>query len=372
MGDFERVPWGKILSYDADVTCVADARGRGKTFGMREIFLRDALRHHMNFVQIVRSESRIPQISTGFFDALYKPNARGEATSAVARRNPCVFKRYGHDYLWQRVPEEAHDNPKWKPKKSQWERCGYFVSLSKAQQYKEQTFVNVRRLCLDEALIERPNGHNNYLPYEFIDLVSLVSSCVREQPGDGRHKPNVYLLSNACSIVNPYFQHYGIANVPPDGFSWHANKTFLLYVGHDTAYGDAMATQTVAGRMSQGTQAAAMINENKFVSVRSWAVAQKTPHATFMYGFICNGYQYGVWSDMREGLFFVNDNVPRNASPVFALTTADNGINYVIGKRAEHVMRQLYDIYTYKQVRFSTAAIQERVETEVFPIYGLR
>lgn len=370
--ELARVPWNRILSYDADVTCIADARGRGKTFGMREIFLRDAIRHNQNFVQIVRTETRIPQISNGFFDALYKPNARGEATSEFARRNPCVFKRQGHDYLWQPVPEGAREDPKWKPKKKEWRRCGYFVSLSKAQQYKEQTFVNVRRLCLDEALIERPNGHNNYLPYEFIDLVSIVSSCVREQPGDGRHKPNVYLLANACSIVNPYFQHYGIANVPPDGFSWHANKTFLLYVGHDTAYGQTMASDTVAGRMSQGTAAAAMINDNQFVTKRDWAVAPKTARATFMYGFVCNGTSYGVWSDMREGLFYVNEQVPRNANPVFALTASDNSINYVIGRRAEPVLRGLYEMYEYKQVRFSSASVQERVEREVFSLYGMR
>lgn len=368
----ERVPWNKIFSYDADVTCVADARGRGKTFGMREQFLRDAVRDGLNFVQIVRTETRIPQISTGFFDALYKPDAEGVATSAYAREHPAVFRRVGHDYLWQPVPPDARDDPRWRPSKRAWERCGYFVSLSKAQQYKEQTFVNVRRLCLDEALIERPTGRNNYLPYEYVDLVSLVSSCTREQPGDGRHKPNVYLLSNACSIVNPYFQHYGIDHVPPDGLSWWGNKTFLLYVGHDSEYGEAMATGTVAGRMAQGTRAAGMINDNRFVTTRDWAVARKPSRAQFTYGFVCNGAEYGVWSDMREGCFYVTSRIPRNASPVFALTASDNGVNYVMAARAQPIMQRLYDMHTWHMVRFESAAMQERCEREVFSLYGMR
>ena len=78
---FKRVPWDKILSYDADVTMIADSRGRGKTFGMREQFLRDYNKNHNCFVQIVRHESRIRQIANGYFDALYKLNTQGETTS---------------------------------------------------------------------------------------------------------------------------------------------------------------------------------------------------------------------------------------------------------------------------------------------------
>lgn len=368
---FERVPWNKILSYDADVTMVADSRGRGKTFGMREQFLRDFVKERRCFVQIVRHESRIRQIANGYFDALYKPNADGVATSGLARRHPYVFRKQGHDYLCQKVPADA-DPATWKPKKGAWERIGYFVSLSKAQDYKEMTFANVRRLCLDEALIQNPNGHHNYLPLEFEQLVSVVDTCTREQPGEKTHKPNVYLLSNACSLVNPYFQHYGITSLPPDGFSWWGNKTFLLYVGNDTEYANAKATETVAGRMSENTVTAKMANENQFVTARTGLVKKKTPDARFNFGMVCNGQKYGVWLDLREGLYFVNGKIPDHAQPVYALTTADNGVNYIVAKRSQSTIQNLVEMYSLGLVRFSTPVIRERCENEVFRMYGLR
>lgn len=372
MHDFARVPWRKILSYDADVTMVADARGRGKTFGMREQFVRDALAKQSTFVQIVRHESRIKQVANGYFDALAKPNAEGQATSEVFRGHHFIFRRQSRDMLWQDVPPERLEDPKYKPDPKKWERIGYFVSLSKAQDYKEMTFARVRRLCLDEALIQNPNGRHNYLPMEFEQLISIVDSCTREQPGDSRHKPNVYLLSNACSIVNPYFQHYGITSIPPDGFSWWGGKTFLLFVGSDAGYSEAKATQTVAGRMSANTATAAMANDNRFVSARLGLVQGKTPAARFQYGLACNGCKYGVWLDLAEGLYYVNEQVPNGATPIYALTTADNALNYVMARRSQPVMQSLIEMYSLGLVRFSTPAVRERCETEVFRLYGLR
>ena len=368
---YERVPWNKILSYDADITMIADSRGRGKTFGMREQFLRDFVNNQKCFVQIVRHESRISQIANGYFDALYKLNDDGACTSEVARTNKLVFKRKGHDFLAQPVPQDA-DTAKWKPKQGAWERMGYFVSLSKAQDYKEMTFANVRRLCLDEALIQNPNGHHNYLPLEFDQLISVVDTCTREQPGSKQHKPNVYLLSNACSIVNPYFQHYGITSLPPDGFSWWGNKTFLLYVGNDAEYASAKAADTVAGRMSENTVTAAMANDNQFVTARTGLIRKKTSAARFNFGIVCNGQKYGVWLDLSEGLYFVNSKIPEHSKLVYALTTADNAVNYIVARRSEPIIQNLVEMYSLGLVRFSTPVIRERCENEVFRMYGMR
>lgn len=368
---YDRTPWGKILSYDADLTMIIDSRGRGKTFGMRERFLRDAQGGH-TFVQIVRHEYRIRQVASGYFDALLKPDADGLPTSEAVRGHRYAFRRRGHDYLWQEASEAERENPSWEPSPKAWERMGYFVSLSKAQDYKELTFANVRRLCLDEALIQNPNGHHNYLPMEYEQLISIVDSCTREQPGDGRHKPNVYLLSNACSIVNPYFQHYGITTVPPDGLSWWGRKTFLLYVGNDTEYAQAKAADTVAGRMSRNTVTAEMANENSFVTARTDLIAPKTPAARFAFGMVCEGTRYGVWVDLDAGLYYVNDRVPNGARPVYALTAGDNAVNYLVARRSQRSIQDLVEMYSLGLVRFSTPVLRERCEMEVFRLYGLR
>lgn len=364
------VPWTKIFSYDADVTMVADSRGHGKTFGLREQFLRDFIKHGQTFVQIVRTEAKIVPTSRGYFDALAKPNAKGEMTSKVLRKNPYVFRRSGNDYLAQKVPRDA--GATWKPKKKNWERIGYFVSLSKAQDYKMMTFANVRRLCLDEALIEHPSGPNNYLPYEFDSLVSIVDTCTRERADDGKHKPNVYLLTNSCGIVNPYFQHYGINEVPPEGFSWYGGKTFLLWVGNDAAYAEEKRSGTVAGRMSIGTESDAMVNSNQFLNARTGLIEGKTSAADFVCAIKCRGFIYGVWLDISRPMYYITSRVPEKAGPTYALTTEDNDISYIIAMRTTPRIESIIDAYRIGAVRFDKAGTREKFERDVLGMFGFR
>lgn len=366
----ERTPWQKILTYDADITMITDARGRGKTFGMRQQFLKDWLQNHHTFVQIVRHEYRIPEISNGYFDALSKPiDNKGTPASPLLHNKHIRFKRRGHDMLAAIIPHDQWNNPDYTPK---WERIGYFVSLSKAQDYKELTFRDVRRLCLDEALIQNPNGHHNYLPLEFEQLISIVDSTTREQPGQKQHKPNIYLLSNACSIVNPYFQHYGIDHIPPDGFSWWGGKTFLLYVGHDLQYADEKARHTVAGRMSRQTETAGIANNNQFMNARLDLVQQKTSQAVFTYAMAYQGQKYGIWTDLNQGLYYITQRIPKDAAPIYALTTSDNRLNYLIATRSTPQIQSLLDMYSLGLVRFDTPATREQVENGIFRLYGLR
>lgn len=366
----ERTPWQQILTYDADISMITDARGRGKTFGMRRQFLKDWIDNHYTFVQIVRHEYRIPEISNGYFDALQKPDTDGKPVCDLLKNRRMLFRRKGHDMLCCTMPQDKWHDPDWTPPK--WDRIGYFVSLSKAQDYKELTFQNVRRLCLDEALIQNPNGHHNYLPMEFEQLISIVDSTTREQPNSKKHKPNVYLLSNACSIVNPYFQHYGITDIPPDGFSWYGNKTFLLYVGHDLEYADLKAKQTVAGRMSLHTNTADMANGNHFVTARTEYIANKTPQARYIFGMAYMGSTFAVWVDLNEGLYYITSQIPKDPTPVYALTTADNRFNYLVATRQTPQIQSLMNMYSLGLVRFNTPTVREQVETGIFKLYGMR
>lgn len=367
-------PWQQIFSYDADVTCVTDIRGTGKTFGLREQFLRDCIKEQRTFVQMVRSENRINKIMKDYFSALSKrytsgPKA-GRPHSEYWEKNPCVFRYQNSEAYYQRIPEGAGED--WKPDKKAWERVGYFVSLSQYQNYKEQTFTNVRRLTLDEALIEHPDGKHNYLPYEWERIVSIVDSCTRERPDSDEHKPNVYFLANACSIVNPIFQHYGITTVPPDGFSWYGDKTFLLYVGSNAAYGAAKAADTVAGRMSRGTSSADMTNNNRFNTARTNLIQKKTSDARFIFGMACYGTLYGVWVSFKTGLYYINSQVPADAGQVYALTAQDNNLNYIVARRMERRISDLVECYSLGVVRFESPALRERCENEVFKLYGIR
>lgn len=364
-------PWEKIFSYDADITMVVEARGHGKTFGLHEQFLRDWILQGSRFVNVSRYESEIPDAARGYFDGLYKLNDEGVAASEFARKYDVVFTRTGHTMLAQVRPPDA--DASWKPKKGQWKPIGYFVSLSQYQSYKPMSmaFAGVRRIVLDEALIERPDGRHNYLPDEYERLASIIDSTTRERADSKLHKPNVYLLANAWSIFNPYFERYGITTVPPYGFSWWGGKQFLLYVGDDKEYSHAKSMGTVAGRMLAGVgDSNTALTNNTFLDADGDMIGRKTSRAAFEYGFVIEGRQVGVWCDFYEGYYYLTNKVAKEGQ-MYALTTADARINMVLAKRSQPQMQALMECYRLGMVRFEDYNLRRFFETRVAPLYGV-
>lgn len=370
----KRTDWTKMFSYDADVTMIIGARGIGKTFALREQFIRDYLNDGSRFVAVARYETMIPVIARDYFGALTKPNGKGEATSPLMRKHHMIFRKTGYTLETCEIPTDKWDDPTYHPKGDMWHVIGYFVSLSKYQMYKEMTFTNVRRILMDEAVIERPSLSNRYLTDEYDRLVSIVDSVSREQADSGLHKPNVYLLGNSGSVVNPYFQHFGVDTIPQTGFSWWGGKTFLLYVAENREYSRRKATDTVAGRMSRGARSAEMANDNRFTVDDDTMIVPKKPKGTYyMFGMKCGGYTFGVWGCASENWYYVCTKIPRGEeSMIYALTTSDNKINYIMADRSQPQMQILMECYKLNMLRFDTIATRRNFETYVCAMYGLR
>lgn len=366
-----RTPWQKILSYDADVTMVIESRGHGKTWGLREQAWRDWLKDGTRFCAVCRFDTELSDMARDFFGALQKPNKDGVATSRWMREKHWIFRRKGDMCQTCEVPEEHVGDLTWRPAKGQFQTVGYFVSLSNYQRYKSLTFQRVRRIIFDEALIENPGGRHDYLPGEFDRLVSVVDSVSRETPGSGQHKPNVYLLANAVDLANPYFLHFGVRQIPPEGFTWYAEKTFLLYRGVDKEYSRAKASDTVAGRMSRGTAAAAASVDNEFVTRGTGMVESKPSDAVCKFAVSMGGRKFSVWVSLNAGFYYVTPRVP-NGIPTFAITTADNSINYLLARRGEPELRLLADDYRLGLVRFTDEQTEELFIRDFLPLYGFR
>lgn len=360
-------PWQKIFSYDheADITFVIEARGHGKTFGLREQFIRDFINRKEHFCVVTRHDNQIPEIARDYFGLLYKPDSSGLPSSKIVRKHNFIFKKEGYVYYIQELANKSD-----KPDADKWETIGYFASLSQAQKYKEMTFTNVRRMVFDECLIEQPNARTNYLPSEFEAFTSLVYTIFREQPNN-MHKHNIYLLSNACNMVNPYFEKYNINRIPDKGFSWWGNKQLLLYVGNDDDYSTQMAENTIAGRMAQRSEYGQLALNNSFKeSNETDYISRKTRNAKLLYGLSVKGHTLYVWCDLNIGLYFINQQkVNDDRIPVYALTFADNRINYIIARRNMPQIMGLVNMFKYNCVRFDSFETQTLCLQNVFRIY---
>ena len=89
------------------------------------------------------------------------------------------------------------------------ESCGYAISLNSADQIKKYSHLlsDVVRMLFDEFQSES----SHYCPNEIKKFQSVHTSIARGHGKQTRYVP-VYMLSNAVSILNPYFVEFGISD----------------------------------------------------------------------------------------------------------------------------------------------------------------
>lgn len=334
--------WNKTISFDAPLTMVVTVRNEGKTYGLRKQFYKDWTSRGHRFAHICRTVEELKKAKLNYFDKLME---KGDVDGERYEFAICGFE--------QRVRlRDAGDG-----KPGPWEVMGYFVALTQQQMNKETTFAKVKRIVMDEAILDHRDRYHDYLDFEYDKFVNLVSSLTREDPDSpGGIEPRIYLLANACDLFNPYFQAYGIVDEPRYGYSWHAGKTFLLHFKEPS--GERDMSDTVVGRLAANSKVTDVFTENRFINSKSDFVAKKTSRAKHVFGIVFMGRGYGIWCDESAGLYYVNEQIPSDSKHVYSLTTDDDAPNYIAAKRSNRVLRQFREFYYLGVLRFSSEAVR--------------
>ena len=346
--------WERTFSYDADVTMVIGARGVGKTFGLRRQFLRDYIKNGFRFVELVRFKNELSGVSTGYFDRVSK----------LKEFDGWVFRTDAHYAYAGKKGKDANA-------KIDWHICGYFIALTDAQKMKKKTFDNVKRIVLDEAILERSDRYHDYLPNEFGILANIVDTVSRERADTESLRPRIYLLGNACDLGNPYFAAYGIGADLKFGYRWYKNKTFLLHYVDAGGYAVEKLIGTVSGRMIAGTTEGEVSAKNEFVGISMQFVEPKPKHARFTFGIVFCGKKFGVWTDYINGFYHVTDTIPNNSEAIYYLANDDAKVNYIAAKKGSKLFKGFSEAYYAGIIRYETVDIKKGF-VEVLKAFGIR
>ena len=325
--------WQKTLSYDSPITMVVGARGVGKTFGIRLQCVKDWLKDGSRFVEVSRFKAEQGEIAKGYFDRLqpFFPDL--------------LFKVEGTRGYVAKKPESEDDQP-------EWDVICYYVAMTELQKSKRSTYEKVRRIIMDEAIIEHSDRYHRYLPGEWNILANLVDSVSRERPESEVH-PRVYLLGNAVDLVNPYFEEMGIFSPPTRGYSWHLNKLCLLHYVDDAEYGQAKQSKTVAGRMLAGTEAGNSAAFSDFSREFEGSIAKKPSSARFQFAIRWQKHAWGLWLEESEGRYYVSSKVPKNAKAI-ALSIGEVAPNRPMIERTAPTMRAILGLARMDGLRFES------------------
>lgn len=352
-----------LLAYNADVNAIIYARGLGKTFSLRKHYINTYLKSGIRFLAMTRYKNELSKFSEDFFAKV---------------QNEGYFENYHFRYD---IKGAYIEKKKAKPKdgkkadtKSVYHQIGYFGALTEAQNMKKRTFVNVREFELDEAFIDFTlDKYHNYLPNELEIIANIIDSASRERADNTKlRKPRLFLMANAVDLVNPYFIHYGIKEPPPEGFSWHGNKTFLVDYMKTGEYSYNKQVGTVAGRILANSVSGAANVLNEFYVAKNGLIKRKTANAKFDFGYIYKQQPIGVWLDLNEGYYYISRKIPNNTNrPIFSLLGEDGNINYIAADRMNKVLRGFGDLFYKGCIRFEDEALR-RDFLESMKMYGVR
>lgn len=342
-----------ILPRNADVNMIIGARGLGKTYGVRKYMIEDYLKNGYCFVEVTRFREENNDVAANYFSRIVQDN---------------IFP----DYDFRTTNKIAEIRKKKTGKKeNQWKTLGYFIPLSLQQQKKKSTYVNVRNICMDEIIIDNDDRYHTYLKNEFEQLAKLVDTVTRERADDtGLRKPRLFLLGNACDAFNPYFRHYDVPLEPEYGLQWLGGKTCLFDYVRDDEYAEQKTRNTVAGRMLKNNDD--VTSKNKFARYNTDFIEKPHGHAKLTYVFRWLQNEYGVYVDLRCGYVFVSSKYDSGVHvPYFAITRADNKLNYLTANMAKDLIRNLTSYYALGYLRYDTVETQHAV-SEMLRNFGVK
>lgn len=349
----------KTLSFDALFTMIITSRGRGKTYGVRKQSIKDHIKDGSTFAEICRFKDEIKNIKNGYFDKIILNNEFPDYEFKIEGNKGFIAKKI--------VNNEQNK----KKNKLNWEFLCGFYALSEYQNIKKRTHVNLKRVIFDEAIIEKLDRYHTYFNNEYDILLNIVDSLSREDAHNEKIKVRIYLLANACDLINPYFIKFGINDIPKFGYSWYKNKNVLLHYEDPKEYAILKEQNTLVGKLSSN-EVQETANKNVFIQKGKEFIISKPKNAKFSFGIKVREKNFGVWIDYVNGYIVIDKKIPNgNNNTVYTLFREDNTLNTISATRANTALNSLKQFYYDGLIRYTSYSIMENFKY-VFDILGIR
>lgn len=286
--------FNRLNSFNAIYNLAVGGRGIGKTYGMQKQAIKQAIQTHEQngpgmcdqFIYLRRYKDELKLSKDTFF-------------AAVQHEFP------EWDFRVNGFHAEMSPASERETKKRAWWEIGYFIELSRAQQYKSVAFPRVKKIIYDEFILEK--SHIHYLPNEAEVFNNFFSTVDRY-----KDKTRVYFLANSVRIENPYFVEYGVDpdKADKDGFL-KLSGGFMVVHFIDADEFAAEVYQTKFGQFIKGTDYAKYAVGNEFADNHKSMIAEKDSRARYMFSLELSNTTVSVWYNLVTGQYFVQKRRPK-------------------------------------------------------------
>lgn len=226
--------------------------------------------------------------------------------------------------------------------------CGYAVALNSANTLKNLShfFSDTELMIFDEFQSET----NNYCSNEISKFISLHTSVARGGGSHVRYVP-VIMISNAVSLINPYFCELGISDKLNTNTKFLRGDGFVLEQGFNKNASN-LQSQSAFNRAFSNNSYVAYSAQNVYLNDNQNFIEKITGKSKYLCTVKFNGCNYAIRQYDEMGIVYCDDKFDKSFKYKIAVTTDDHNTNYVMLKSNEFFISTLRFYFERGAFRF--------------------
>lgn len=226
--------------------------------------------------------------------------------------------------------------------------CGYCISLNYADQIKKKSHLlsDVDSILFDEFQSE----NNHYCDEEVSKLMSIHTSLARGGGEQVRYLP-VYMISNAVSIINPYYLSLGIADRLKTDTNYLRGDGFVVEQGF---YENVAEAQKASGfnRAFKGQRYLKYAAQNVYLNDNLNLIEKMVGISDYIVTIKKDDKFYGVRRFTDTGLFYIDNRADETYPDKIVPNAVEQEQGYMLLGRSSVLMSSLRMAFERGYVRF--------------------
>lgn len=209
------------------------------------------------------------------------------------------------------------------------EHCGYALSINSADAIKKYShlFSDISTILFDEFQTES----GRYCSDEVQKFVSIHTSIARGQGKQVRFVP-VIMLSNAVTIINPYYVALGISNRLRNDTKFLKGDGYVLEQGFVESASNQQKTSGF-NRAFSSQKYVEYSSQNIYLNDSATFIDKPSGKSRYIATLKYEGNNYAIREYSELGIMYCDDKADMSFPTKVTVTTDDHQINYVMLKQ---------------------------------------
>jgi hypothetical protein len=226
--------------------------------------------------------------------------------------------------------------------------CGYCVALNYADQIKKYSHLLADADCM--LFDEFQSETNHYADNEVAKLMSIHTSVARGGGEQVRYLP-VYMISNAVSIINPYYLSLGIADRLKADTNYLRGDGFVMEQGYFEGVANKQSGSAF-NRAFKNEQYAKYAAQNVYLNDNLNLIEKMQGISDYIVTIKSGGKFYGIRRFTDSGLFYVDNRADETYPDKIVPNACEQDGGYMLLGRSSILMSSLRIAFEKGYLRF--------------------